>query len=66
MIQPVKENRRMTGMRLPPDLMDALGGWCKAQRPPVTKTAVIEMVVRDFLEEKKALPKRSGSKRERV
>jgi hypothetical protein len=39
----------MTGLRLPPDLLERLDAWCRSQRPPVTKTGVIEMLLRDFL-----------------
>lgn len=45
--------RKMFALRLPPDLIDDLDAWCKAQRPTVTKTALVEMVIRDFLDEQK-------------
>jgi metal-responsive CopG/Arc/MetJ family transcriptional regulator len=45
------ENRKITGVRLPPRLLDTLDAWCKSQRPPVTRTAVIEMLVTDFVDE---------------
>jgi hypothetical protein len=44
-----RARRQMTGLRLPPALLERLDAWCKAQRPPVTKTGVIEMLLEDFL-----------------
>jgi hypothetical protein len=48
--------RKMFALRLPPDLIEEMDAWCKAQRPPVTKTALVEMVIRDFLIARRATP----------
>lgn len=52
----MKENRlkKMMSLRLTPELIRDLDEWCKKQRPPVTKTGVIETAVRDFIEARKA------------
>lgn len=44
-----QHKRKLTGLRLPPELLDELDEWCSDQRPPVTRTAVIQMLLEDFL-----------------
>ena len=57
------ENRKMTNIRLPPKLLEELSEHCRTARPPVTKTAVIEMLIRDYLAVQKVAEKPSAAKK---
>jgi predicted transcriptional regulator len=41
-------------LRLPPDLLAQLDAWRNSQRAPTTRTAVIELAVREFLDRERA------------
>lgn len=62
----MNQHRKMFALRLPPDLIERLDAWCSTQKPRVTKTAVIEMLIADFLDAKGAAgtkPPARGGKR---
>ncbi|MFZ4768419.1 MAG: hypothetical protein ACOYMN_26020 [Roseimicrobium sp.] len=46
------EHRKMIALRLPPELIERLDTWCADQKPVVTKTATIELAIRQFLDER--------------
>ena len=46
------ENRKMVNIRLRPSTIDRLDKFVKSQRPPITKTALIEMLVVDYMDER--------------
>ena len=49
--------RKLTALRLPPDILARLDAFIRGQRMPLSRTSVMELAVREFLErEEQAQP----------
>jgi hypothetical protein len=47
--KPLHLHRTMTGLRLPPELLTELDTYCRDQKYPPSRTAVLELALREFL-----------------
>jgi metal-responsive CopG/Arc/MetJ family transcriptional regulator len=48
--KPTPQHRQLTGVRLPPELLDRLEVFCQAQKLKPSRTRVLEISIRKFLE----------------
>jgi hypothetical protein len=48
--KPTPQHRQLTGVRLPPDLLDRLEVFCQTQKLKPSRTRVIEISIREFLD----------------
>ena len=48
--EPNVQHRQLTGVRLPPELLDRLEDFCSAQKLKPSRTRVIEVAIREFLD----------------
>lgn len=51
--------KKVTGLALDPDLLDSLEKWRTSQDVPPTKTACLEAAIREFLERRKGVLRKS-------
>jgi len=49
-----RDNRVLTGIRLPPDLLEGVDNYCRAHEMKPSRTRIIEIAMRQFLEREKA------------
>jgi len=54
--------KKMVSYALAPELLDRLDAWLASQELPPSKTAVVEMALREFLEKREVAPARKGVK----
>ncbi len=54
--------KKMVSFALAPDLLKRLDAWLASQELPPSKTSVVEMALREFLEKRETPPPRKGGR----